>query len=365
MLDSTMGELEELVLANRRVTDALVADMEARLELLEEELEQEVVEGEEGASMMKVKNDAFKELESVQLAKLEEMNIKLRNEGRKVEALEGFQDALMKTLLTPNVVEALDTMKRQENKIIDLDRKLKDVEEKINKSVMNRSGNNTTKDSEDVPKLKLRGLKISVSRAVNQHKEIDLKMQKKQNVSTPAPKLIENVLKSEVMNTKNIVAKQDVSMEQNHLEIVESDVGYWDEMCEVRKELENVHEDLETTKEYVHIVDDKEDTENYDVKDEQFNPFWFCGPPSEDVKIAQVVEPKVNNSKSMEMSVDQSKVVRPNVDESKVIGPNVDKMWKVEEGDGPRNVDKMWKVEEGDDCGDCSNNWVHQCLLDT
>ena len=354
-----MGELEELVLANRRVTDDLVVDMEARLELLEEQLEQEAVEGE--ARMMKVNNEAFKELESVQLAKLEEMNMKLRNEGRKVEALEGFQDALMKTLLTPNVVEALDTMKRQENKIVQLDRKLKEVEEKIIKSVLNRSGNNMTKKFEDLPKLKLRGLKISVSRAVNQPKENYLTMQEAQT----SPKLLENVLKSESVNTKELIAKHDVAMEQNHLEIVVSDEGHWEEMCEVKKDLENNLDVLETTKDNVPTVEEKEDTENNMFEDEQFNPFWFCGPPSDDVQIAQDVEPKMDNSEVIEMNVDELDVVWPNVDDNKVVGQKMDKMLKVEEADGPRMVDKMWKVEEGDDCGDCSSNWVHQCLVDT
>ena len=46
-LAASVGELEELVLANKRITQSVVGDMEARVEELKEELEEKVLEAEQ------------------------------------------------------------------------------------------------------------------------------------------------------------------------------------------------------------------------------------------------------------------------------------------------------------------------------
>merc|ERR1712129_399897 len=67
--------------------------------------------------------------------------------------------------------------------------------------------------------------------------------------------------------------------------------------------------------------------------DDEGDPFWFCGPPS-DVLL------KMNK-------VEQETIVRKETKDSKEA---------VNEG-------RKRKREEGDeDCGDCFKKWVHECL---
>ena len=83
-LATTMGELEELVLANRRITESVVEDMEARVEELEEELARKVFETELMDMSQRAKNEAIKEMEIVHQAEV--AKLMLRNTDA-VEAL--------------------------------------------------------------------------------------------------------------------------------------------------------------------------------------------------------------------------------------------------------------------------------------
>ena len=74
-LSTTMGELEELVLANRRITESLVGDIEARVEELEEELAKKVFEIELKDMPQKAKNEAIKEMETLHQAEVEKLRL--------------------------------------------------------------------------------------------------------------------------------------------------------------------------------------------------------------------------------------------------------------------------------------------------
>ena len=56
--------------------------------------------------------------------------------------------------------------------------------------------------------------------------------------------------------------------------------------------------------------------DDQEAEEEDFDPFWFCGPPAVVIRV-----------------------------------------------DGQKAA-KMWRGEDGEDCGDCDQNWVHHCLQD-
>ena len=306
-LATSMGELEEMVLANRRITDSLVGDMEARVEVLEEELEHKVLEAVEKDKLLKVKKEAIKKMEIVQQAELKVIAVKLKNTEKKMEALENFEDAAMQTLVNPKVVEALGVIKRQEYKIFELERKLKDAEEKTAKSTLVRS----TKEPVKSFMKKLSGINISVVRTGD-----NLKVNCQPNET--------NVQKSfrdfpNINSVRNIITQKPVeTTEENKRDEIEEE------------DSEDSEEDLESPDEQVEMPEDVvtlAEAGDSDMEEVEFDPFWFCGPPS-----ADLVKKKDADSK-------QDK--KPKKDE-----------------------EQMWKMEDGEDCADCFKNWVHECLVD-
>ena len=101
--------------------------------------------------------------------------------------------------------------------------------------------------------------------------------------------------------------------------------------CEVSEEcFERADENVEMPKDVVTLAE----AGDLEVEDDEFDPFWFCGPPAAD---------------PLQKEDEKSKQ---------------DKMSEKEITDEDSNRDKMWEGEDGQDCGDCFKNWVHECLLD-
>ena len=305
-LATSMGELEELVLANRRITDTLVGDMEARLEVLEEELEHKVLEAVEKDNLLQAKKEAIEEMEIVQEAEIEAIVVKIKNRDKKIEALENFEEAVMKTLVNPEVVDALGVIKRQEYKIFELERKLKDAEEKTIKSTLDRSTNEPVKSF----MKKLSGINISVIRTGD-----NLKGKRQPN-------------EPNFQKTFNINNERNNST-QNPVETTEA--NKCDEIEEVLEEcFERADEKDEMPEDIVTLAE----AGDLEVEDVEFDPFWFCGPPAADIVQKEDEKSKQDNMSEKEKKEDDSK------------------------------QDKMWEGKDGQDCGDCFKNWVHECLLD-
>ena len=314
-----MGELEELVLANRRITESVVGDMEARVEELQEKLEQKVLETKRMDVLLKGENETIKELKTDQKAEVEDMTAKLKNKEYKIKAMESFEEAVMKTLINPDVVEALDTMKKQQQKIYDLERKLQETRLKTNKFL---------ETEKEIPRenaiMKLRGINISVVKHGNDHNEREFTEQEKLK-GTNIPKSLSDFLKTRNIDVGKSTAKPtDDLEEENKVEMGEddSDEDYSEEEEDWKEE--NIEKkDLDETYCYKAEGEKKQPAEAFtlkeldaqEVEEEDFNPFWFCGPPA---------------------------VLRI---------------------DGQKPA-KMWRGEEGEDCGDCAKNWVHHCLQD-
>ena len=298
-----MGELEELVLANRRITDTLVGDMEARLEVLEEELEHKVLEAVEKDNLLKVKKEAIKEMGIVQEAEIKQMAMKLKNGEKKIEAMEKFEAAVMKTLVNPEVVDALGIIKRQEYKIFELERQLKDAEEKTTKSTLGKSTNKPVKSF----MKKLSGINISVVRTGD---NLNGKYQPNEPINIVGNGFTQNPVETAKANKRD-------EEEEDRLE--DSEEGF-----------EKTDEKFEMPEDVVTLAE----TDDSNVEEFEYDPFWFCGPPS-----ADLVRKEDEKSKQDEMSEKEKK------------------------GEGLKQ-DKMWEGEDGEDCGDCFKNWVHECIID-
>ena len=228
----------------------------------------------------------------------------------------------MKTLINPDVGEALDTIKKQQQKIYDLERKLQETRPKTNKFV---------ESDKEIPTgnamMKLRGINISVVKHGNNHNESEFTEQEKQKENS-IPKNLADFLKTRNIGVSKFTAKPTNDLEEeNKVEIGEddSDEDYseeeedWKEKNFEKKDLDNeyfkkaeVDENLPAEALTLKELDDQE------AEEEDFNPFWFCGPPA------------------------GAPVLR-------------------DDGQKPA---KMWRGEEGEDCGDCAKNWVHHCLQD-
>ena len=172
--------------------------------------------------------------------------------------------------------------------------------------------------------MKLRGINISVVKMGNNQMVMDLPEEETQKENVP--KKIEDFLKTKNIDFSKFTAKTINDLEEeNQVEIgggdsdadLSEEEEEWEEKNLKKKNIgETNYEKPGGEKKLPSKTVTLKELDGQEVEEEDFNPFWFCGPPS--------AVPRVDGQKPA----------------------------------------KMWRGEEGQDCGDCFNNWVHHCLQD-
>ena len=400
--------LEEEVRSHAKRQEEVVEELEDRLEQLEQELTVKEQDGEKKEQKIRADNLATKELKENHQTEMQQMKAMLSKQQQKVEAMETFEQSVVETLINPDVVDALETMKKQQQTIVNLERKLKALEDRnkwTNKSVEKKSNDMPAKDNVQNIKRRLLGINITIAKA-----EPPKDMQKNgQKIPRHTPEIKEVLKNNETNNlsnepitnvateVKDALEKTFENGKEKHLieEFVEDEMGTLivespaNEMKDEvnKKDTETgtcflIRESVEDTAEKQTESQAKDEVEmdpnatNGEMEEEEtFDPFWFCGPPSE-------VLLTMNNCSTAEeflkMKEDQAKEERrKELDDEKK-----EKLLEVEDeimkrktaleeemrtrqwlADEEENTRKRKRQEE-DDCGFCYKRLVHECAED-
>ena len=145
--------LQKLLQESAIIAEDVVAGMEAKTEELYSALEKKTEELNAKNDLLEVNNAVMRDLTKTHQTSLQQMAVKVEEAERKVETMAAFEKCLISTMLNPDLEETVKVVKMQQEKILELERKLEE-KSKVEESATPPSiGENL---------MKLRGINISL-----------------------------------------------------------------------------------------------------------------------------------------------------------------------------------------------------------
>lgn len=170
-LERSRRKLEEEVRSHARRQEEVVEELEGKLEELEQELEEKEQKGEEQEQRIAANAEAIQELTENQQNEMQELRTELSKGQKKVEAMETFEESVVQTIVNPEMSAALEMMKKQQETIGELERKLNALEAKpknnilAKKSIPMKPIEMPAKENVQSMKMRLRGINITIAKA--------------------------------------------------------------------------------------------------------------------------------------------------------------------------------------------------------
>ena len=145
--------LQKLLQESAIIAEDVVAGLEAKTDELYSALEKKTEELNAKIDLLEVNNAVMRDLTKTHQTSLQQMAVKVEEAERKVETMAAFEKCLISTMLNPDLEETVKVVKMQQEKILELERKL---EEK------SKVEENATPPSIGENLMKLRGINISL-----------------------------------------------------------------------------------------------------------------------------------------------------------------------------------------------------------
>jgi len=145
--------LQKLLQESAIIAEDVVAGLEAKTEELYGALEKKTEELNAKNDLLEVNNSVMRDLTKTHQTSLQQMAVKVEEAERKVETMAAFEKCLISTMLNPDLEETVKVVKMQQEKILELERKLEEKSKVEESATPPNIGENL---------LKLRGINISL-----------------------------------------------------------------------------------------------------------------------------------------------------------------------------------------------------------
>ena len=145
--------LQKLLQESAIIAEDVVAGLEAKTEELYDALEQKTEELNAKNDLLEVNNAVMRDLTKTHQTSLQQMAVKVEEAERKVETMAAFEKCLISTMLNPDLEETVKVVKMQQEKILELERKLEEKSKVEESATPPNIGENL---------LKLRGINVSL-----------------------------------------------------------------------------------------------------------------------------------------------------------------------------------------------------------
>jgi len=145
--------LHRLLQESARITEDIVAGMEEKTDELYDALEKKTEELNSKNDLLEVNVAVMRNMTNTHQSRLKQMSQKVIEAEKKVETMAAFEKCLISTMLNPDLEEAVKVVKLQQEKILELERKLEEKREA-------EESEKQLNPSESL--LKLKGINISL-----------------------------------------------------------------------------------------------------------------------------------------------------------------------------------------------------------
>ena len=145
--------LQKLLQESAIIAEDVVAGLEAKTEELYGALEKKTEELNAKNDLLEVNNSVMRDLTKTHQTSLQQMAVKVEEAERKVETMAAFEKCLISTMLNPDLEETVKVVKMQQEKILELERKLEEKSKVEESATPPNIGENL---------LKLRGINVSL-----------------------------------------------------------------------------------------------------------------------------------------------------------------------------------------------------------
>ena len=164
--------LQRLLQESAKITEDIVAGMEEKTDELYDALERKTEELNSKNDLLEVNVAVMRNMTNTHQSRLKQMSEKVAEAEKKVETMAAFEKCLISTMLNPDLEEAVKVVKLQQEKILELERKLEEKREAEESEKQSNPGEGL---------LKLRGINISLVKEMPKNQEGFLEGQSSQN----------------------------------------------------------------------------------------------------------------------------------------------------------------------------------------
>jgi len=164
--------LQRLLQESAKITEDIVAGMEEKTDELYDALEKKTEELNSKNDLLEVNVAVMRNMTNTHQSRLKQMSEKVAEAEKKVETMAAFEKCLISTMLNPDLEEAVKVVKLQQEKILELERKLEEKREAEESEKQSNPGEGL---------LKLRGINISLVKEMPKNQEGFLEGQSSQN----------------------------------------------------------------------------------------------------------------------------------------------------------------------------------------
>ena len=166
--------LQKLLQESAIIAEDVVAGMEAKTEELYSALEKKTEELNAKNDLLEVNNAVMRDLTKTHQTSLQQMAVKVEEAERKVETMAAFEKCLISTMLNPDLEETVKVVKMQQEKILELERKLEEKSKVEESATPPNIGENL---------LKLRGINISLVKEAPKTRDGDLEQGRERDLN--------------------------------------------------------------------------------------------------------------------------------------------------------------------------------------
>jgi len=152
-LDRNREGLQKLLQESAQITEDIVAGMEEKTSELYDALEKKTEELSSKSELLDVNVALMRSMTSDHQSRLTQMSEKVLEAEKKVEMMAAFEKCLISTMLNPDLEEAMKVVKLQQEKILELERKLEEKREAQESEKQSNPGESL---------MKLKGINISL-----------------------------------------------------------------------------------------------------------------------------------------------------------------------------------------------------------
>merc|ERR1719500_738996 len=164
--------LQKLLQESANITEDIVAGMEEKTGELYDALEKKTEELNSKNDLLEVNVAVMRNMTSTHQSMLKQMSEKVMEAEKKVETMAAFEKCLISTMLNLDLEEAVKVVKLQQEKILELERKLEEKREAEESEQQSNPGESL---------LKLKGINISLVKQMPNTQEGLLEEQSSQN----------------------------------------------------------------------------------------------------------------------------------------------------------------------------------------
>merc|ERR1719500_2208253 len=164
--------LQKLLQESANITEDIVAGMEEKTGELYDALEKKTEELNSKNDLLEVNVAVMRNMTNTHQSRLKQMSEKVMEAEKKVETMAAFEKCLISTMLNPDLEEAVKVVKLQQEKILELERKLEEKREAEESEQQSNPGESL---------LKLKGINISLVKQMPNTQEGLLEEQSSQN----------------------------------------------------------------------------------------------------------------------------------------------------------------------------------------